>query len=65
MKKEYRKIIEIEYNENMEEIGQKEKMYISLIADEGKRIKEKSTGITGTRVDCPVENESDYEEVTA
>ncbi|MEY8367527.1 hypothetical protein AALA24_02050 [Anaerovoracaceae bacterium 42-11] len=63
MKKEFTKIAVTVTNESGEVIQTEENTFVSLIADKGKRIREKATGITGTRVDVGNGNESDYEEI--
>ncbi len=64
MNKNYIKIIEQEYDENMSATGEaKETIIIKLTAERGKRIREKSSGITGSSVECPAENENNYEEI--
>lgn len=61
----YTKILERKYDENMQPVGEPEEVVIThLKADEGKRIKQKSTGITGTAVDvAPPDTAENYEEV--
>lgn len=52
MKKEYTKFTKEIFDENMNPTGEIEEIItLSLIADEGKKIKQISTGITGIRVD--------------
>ena len=65
MKKEYTKLTHQIFNENMEAISEvDEKIYTSLIADTGKKIRSKVTGIMGTRVDIGTSDiEDNYEEV--
>lgn len=65
MRKEYTKLTRQIFDENMNATGDiEEVILISLIADTGKRIREKSTGITGTRVDIGTDgSEDNYEEV--
>ena len=65
MKKEYTKVTVEILDENMNPIGgTEENIYISLIADTGKKIKEISSGIMGTRVDIGSgDSEENYEEV--
>ncbi len=65
MRKEYTKHTIEKMDENMQPTGEKEeKIFVSLIADEGKRIREKGTGILGTRVDIgDGSSEDDFEEV--
>lgn len=52
-------------DENLKPTGEKKKIeVVSLIAEEGKRIKQLSTGITGTRVDMSAEDsEENYTEI--
>ena len=65
MKKEYTKLTRQVYDENMESKEEIEEIILtSLIADTGKKIKQISTGILGTRVDIGDEDsEENYEEV--
>lgn len=64
MIKNYIKITEQEYNENMQATSEvREITVVKLIAEKGKRIREKSSGVTGSSVECPAENENDYEEI--
>lgn len=65
MTKEYSKLTRQIYDENMEPIGEVEEVILtSLIADAGKKIKQLSTGILGTRVDIGNDDSEDnYEEV--
>ena len=66
MRKEYTKMTRQVFDENMNATGEVEEIiFVSLIADEGKRIKSLETGITGTRVDIGTEDSEDnYIEVT-
>ena len=48
MIKNYIKITEQEYNENMQATSE---------------VREKASGVTGSSVECPAENENDYEEI--
>lgn len=64
MIKNYIKITEQEYNENMQATSEvREITVVKLIAEKGKRIREKASGVTGSSVECPAENENDYEEI--
>ena len=66
MKKEYRKITNQTYNEEMQPIGEPDEMIItSLIADTGKVFHHKQTGFTGgTRIDLGTgDSEENYEEI--
>lgn len=65
MKREYVKITNQSFDENMNPIAEiEETIYVSLIADTGKKILQKSTGIMGTRVDVGYgDSEDNYEEV--
>lgn len=65
MKKEYAKLTHQIFDENMNPLGEIEETTVtSLIADEGKKIKQISTGILGTRVDIGSgDSEENYEEV--
>ena len=64
MIKNYIKITEQECNENMQATSEvREITVVKLIAEKGKRIREKSSGVTGSSVECPAENENDYEEI--
>lgn len=65
MKKEYTKLTNQSFDEEMNPIGELEEVtVISLIADKGKLIKQVSTGITGIRVDIGTnDSEDNYEEV--
>lgn len=65
MKKEYIKLTRQVYDENMEPKSEiEETILTSLIADTGKKIKQLSTGILGTRVDIGSgDSEENYEEV--
>lgn len=65
MRKEYTKVTTQIFNENMEATTEiNETILTSLIPDNGKLIREKSTGITGTRVDLGSnDSEENYEEV--
>ena len=65
MQKEYTKVTVEKLDENMNSTGKtEENIFTSLIADAGKKIKEISTGIMGTRVDIGTgDSEENYEEV--
>lgn len=65
MRKEYIKMTRQVFNENMEAIGDvEERTRVCLIADTGKKIRSKKTGIMGTRVDVgSADSEENYEEV--
>ena len=65
MIKEYTKLTHQMFDESMEPIGEVEEITLtSLIADTGKKIKQLSTGILGTRVDIGIgDSEANYEEV--
>ena len=65
MKKEYTKLTRQMLDENMKPIGEAEEVTLtSIIADTGKKIKQISTGVMGTRVDIGVgDSEENYEEV--
>lgn len=65
MQKEYTKVTVEKLDENMNPTGEtEENIFTSLIADAGKKIKEISTGIMGTRVDIGTgDSEENYEEV--
>lgn len=65
MKKEYTRLTREVFDENMEPTGETEEtIFVSLIADEGKLILQKSTGIKGTRADIGTEDrEENYEEI--
>lgn len=65
MKKEYAKSTFQKFDENMNPSGEVEEFIIvSLIPEKGKLIREKSTGIMGTRVDIGAgDSEDNYEEV--
>lgn len=66
MRKEFTKMTRQIFNENMEATGELEEViFISLIADTGKRIKSLETGIMGTRVDLGTDDsEENYVEVS-
>lgn len=65
MRKEFTKVTREVLNENMEPTGEIETvMFLSLIADDGKKIREKATGLLCTRVDLGADrNETEFEEV--
>ena len=65
MQKEYTKVTVEKLDENMNPTGEtEENIFTSLIADTGKKIKEISSGIMGTRVDIGTgDSEKNYIEV--
>ncbi len=64
MKKEFTNLTATVTNEAGEIINSDENTFVSLIADTGKLIQQKSTGITGTRVDIGGgDSEDNYEEI--